>query len=174
MLDDTQIATLQDYVAKNPDRIPEFGTPPQNGWDIATNPVVRDVMNTPGKVADQTLDREFMPVVEFWDCIAQTRASAVPPHDDYATRTLEQRTMLSDLLTIFQATGVPLDDQLYPNVDAKVKWIFEGATDTLQNLQANRTRDATPAEDLFGVEGIIVLEDDARAARRLDAALRSA
>ena len=162
MLDQDQVATLQDYVDSNPDSIPEFA----GAWPGVDDPTVQKIMNNEGQVPGQTLNREFVSTLEVWGAIQQTRPSANPPYDDYETR--------SHLLKVCEVTGVPLDDKAYPDVDAKVKWIFEGASDTLQKLTEFRTRPATPAEHLFGIEGIAVLNEDVRNARRLDTALRQA
>ena len=175
-----QTDQLTAYVRDNPDAISEFdsvgkGLSPNDGWAVASNDTVVRVMNTEGKVAGQTLDREFMPTVEFWNCIKQTRATASPAYDDYKTRSPKQREMLSDLLRVCAETGIPLDDQAYPDVDAKVKWIFgadsetdppnKAASDTLQALGTMRARPATPAEALYGIENILITVEDARRAR---------
>ena len=177
-LNETQTDQLTVYVRDNPDAIPEFdstvkGITPNDGWAVASDALVTEIMNMAGKVPGQTLDREFMPVWEFWDCIQQTRGA--DPVDDYKTRSEKQRQMLSDLLRLGYETGIPLDDQKYPQVDAKVKWIFgadseteppnTAASATLQELGTKRARPATPAEHLYTIEHIRIQLTDAQRAR---------
>lgn len=160
-LNDTQIDQLTVYVRDNPDAIVEFdSTPtitPNNGWAIADTDTVVEVMNEQGKVAGQTLDRECLPSREAQYAVEET---------EYQLLADWQRDLWSLILSIHAeiggSPGIPLDNT---DVNQQVKAIFPNGTGTLTNLIAKRTRNASPAENLYNEEDITVTREDAQKAR---------